>query len=154
MKRFADNDPTKSIINFLTTEMEKSRDLELRIMQAMFSSPTAISNGQLTASYQKQTSYQPQAPYQQQIPYHQQIHNQPQTPNQPQFVYPATNYFTNQQQPTAHNYIQSRFESCYPHDTLSTNSNFSSTTSSSPKSDPEASQVFDAAETHSRNCYA
>ena len=56
MKSFADNDPTKSIINFLTTEMEKSRDHELRIMQAMFSSPTAFSNGQQTASYQQQTS--------------------------------------------------------------------------------------------------
>ena len=66
MKSFADNDPTKSIVNFLTTEMEKSRDLELRIMQAMFSSPTAISNGQQTASYQQQTSYQPQTPYHQQ----------------------------------------------------------------------------------------
>ena len=39
MKNFADNDPTERIINFLPTEMEKSRDHELRIMQAMFSSP-------------------------------------------------------------------------------------------------------------------
>ena len=48
IKSFADNDPRKSIINFLTTEMEKSRDYELRIMQAMFASPTAFSNGQKT----------------------------------------------------------------------------------------------------------
>ena len=66
MKNFADNDPTERIINFLPTEMEKSRDHELRIMQAMFSSPTAFSNGQQTASYQQQTSYQPQTPYHQQ----------------------------------------------------------------------------------------